>query len=150
MVGTDKKNSTAKTFSDFERNAMKQRALELRAEERMSKDRAVGEKAIQDKIAEMPAADQSMAKKVHTIVTSNAPSLMPKTWYGMPAYANKAGKVVCFFQSGAKYESRYCTLGFTDSANLDEGNMWAAGFALVKLTAAEEKKIVELVKKAVS
>ncbi len=149
MSDTSKKDKPIKGFSDFERNAMKQRALELRAEERMSKDRAAGEKALLDKVAEMPEPDKGMAKKVHEIVTKNAPSLMPKTWYGMPAYANKAGKVVCFFQSAVKFEARYATLGFSDSANLDDGDMWATSFALKKLTDTEEKKIIQLVRKAV-
>ncbi len=137
-------------FSEFEREAMKNRAKELIAEEKMNKSRAEGEKALLDKIAEMPEPDRNMAKRIHEIVTTHAPALMPKTWYSMPAYANKAGKVVCFFQSGAKFEARYATLGFTDSANLDEGNMWAAGFALKKLTSTEEEQIVNLVKRAVS
>lgn len=137
------------SFSDFERQAMRERAMELKAEAKMNKNRAEGERAIMDKIDEMPEPDKSMAKKIHEIVTKTAPMLMPRTWYGMPAYTNKDGKVVCFFQSGAKYESRYCTLGFQDSSHLDDGNMWPASFALVKLTEAEEKKIAELVKKAV-
>ena len=116
----------------------------------MSKNRAEGEKAIMAKIADMPEPDKSMAKKVHDIVSKHAPMLMPRTWYGMPAYTNDKGKVVCFFQSGAKYESRYCTFGFQDSANLDDGNMWPTTFALIKLTETEEKKIIELVKKAIS
>lgn len=141
---------TSPSFSDFEQKAMRERALELKAEAKMSKSRAEGEKAIMAKISDMPEPDKSMATKIHEIVTKNAPMLMPKTWYGMPAYANKDGKVVCFFQSGAKYESRYCTFGFQDSAHLDDGNMWPASFALVNITAAEEKLIAELVKKAVA
>lgn len=137
-------------FSDFEKQAMKNRAKELAAEARAANKREQGEKAIKDAIAAMPDADKKMAQKVHEIVSEVAPQLMPKTWYGMPAYANKEGKVICFFQSGFKYEVRYCTLGFNDAANLDEGNMWAAGFALKQLTPAEEKRIAELVKKAVS
>ena len=138
------------SFSDAERAAMRERAMELKAEAKMSKNREEGEKAIITKIAEMPEPDKSMAKKIHEIVTKTAPELMPRTWYGMPAYTNKAGKVVCFFQSGAKYESRYCTFGFQDSANLDDGNMWPASFALTKLSADEENKLAELVKKAAS
>ena len=141
--------TTKKTsgFSDFERAAMKERAQEAKAEERMNKNREAGESAILEKIAEMPEPDRTMAERIHAIVKANAPDLMPKTWYGMPAYA-RDGKVVCFFQSAEKYESRYCTFGFTDQANLDEGNMWPASFALKALTAAEEEKIAELVKKA--
>ncbi|MEX2459136.1 MAG: DUF1801 domain-containing protein [Actinomycetota bacterium] len=123
---------------------MKERAAELKAEAK----RADGESALLAKIAEMPPEDRALAEGVHAIVTSTAPDLAPKTWYGMPAYANAAGKVVCFFQSGAKYESRYCTLGFQDAATLDDGSMWPTTFALTKLTAANEKTIRELVKKA--
>jgi uncharacterized protein YdhG (YjbR/CyaY superfamily) len=138
------------TFSDFERQAMRDRAKELKAEEKMLKNRVEGEKIVLAAIAQMTPDERVLANKIHTIVKTTAPDLLPKTWYGMPAYANKNGKVVCFFQAGTKYESRYCTLGFTDSANLDEGNMWAASFALVKLTEVEEKKIVDLVRKAIS
>ena len=102
-----------------------------------------------DRIAEMPAKDRSMAKRIHEIVTTAAPSLEPRTWYGMPAYA-KDGKVVCFFQSAEKFKARYATLGFSDSANLDDGAMWPTAFALKKLSPTEEKRIVALVKKAVS
>jgi uncharacterized protein YdhG (YjbR/CyaY superfamily) len=102
------------------------------------------------KIAEMKGSDKTMAKRIHAIVTASAPTLSPKTWYGMPAYANKDGKVVCFFQSAQKFEARYATFGFSDSANLDKGSMWPTSFALKQLTAADEKKIGELVKKAVS
>jgi uncharacterized protein YdhG (YjbR/CyaY superfamily) len=98
----------------------------------------------------MPRADRTMAKKVHAIVTASAPALMPRTWYGMPAYANEDGKVVCYFTSADKFKSRYATLGFNDDANLDEGAMWPTSFALTELTAAEETKIAVLVKKAVS
>lgn len=142
--------SKSESFSDDEKAAMRERAKELRAEQKMSKDRKAGEKALLEKIAEMPKSDKEMATKVHKIVTANAPKLMPKTWYGMPAYANKEGKVVCFFQSADKFKARYATFGFNDSAKLDDGNMWPTTFALKKITAAEEKKIVELVKKAVS
>jgi uncharacterized protein YdhG (YjbR/CyaY superfamily) len=131
-------------FSDFEKAAMKERAAELKAEA----NRAEGEKALLAKIAAMPQPDRGLAQGVHAIVTATAPHLAPKTWYGMPAYANGDGKVVCFFQSGAKYESRYCTLGFQDAAKLDAGSMWATAFALTKLTAANETKIRALVKKA--
>ncbi|MEW6241968.1 MAG: hypothetical protein AB1564_14280 [Chloroflexota bacterium] len=109
------------------------------------------EKAVLEKIAEMKGADHAMAKRIHEIVKASAPSLSPKTWYGMPAYANEDGKVVCFFQSAGKFNSRYATLGFNhDNANLDEGNMWPSAFSLKELTAAEEARIAALVKKAVS
>jgi uncharacterized protein YdhG (YjbR/CyaY superfamily) len=135
-------------FSAAEKAAMKERAKELKAEARLSKNRAEGEKAIRDKIAEMSEPDRSMAERIHAIVTASAPDLMPRTWYGMPAYADE-GKVVCYFTPAEKFESRYATFGFNDTANLDEGAMWPTSFALKKLTAAEEKKIGALVKKAV-
>ena len=143
-----KTSTTSKGFSAEERAAMKERAKELKAEARADKDRAAGESALLEKIAEMPKADRVMAERLHAIVTANAPSLWPKTWYGMPAYA-RDGKVVCFFQSAEKFKARYATLGFNDAASLDEGDMWPTSFALKKLTAADEKKIVALVKKAV-
>ena len=130
--------------------AMKETLKERKAEERMNKDRAAGEKALLAKIASMKGSDHTMAKQIHEIVTANAPELMPKTWYGMPAYANKDGNVVCFFQDAAKFKARYATLGFNGPAHLDEGNMWATSFALIKLTPADEEKIAALVKKAVS
>jgi uncharacterized protein YdhG (YjbR/CyaY superfamily) len=137
-------------FTDTERAAMKERAKELKAEARMAKDRAAGESALLEKIAEMPEPDRSIAERVHALVSANAPDLIPKTWYGMPAYANKDGKVVCFFQAASKFDSRYATFGFNDSANLDEGKMWATAFALTGMTDAEEAMISALVKKAVS
>lgn len=112
-------------FSDFERAAMKERALELKAEERASKNRAVGEKNVLAAIAKMPEPDRSMGKRIHEIIKANAPMLSPKTWYGMPAYANKDGKVVCFFQAASKFKYRYATLGFQEDAYLDDGDMWA-------------------------
>jgi uncharacterized protein YdhG (YjbR/CyaY superfamily) len=133
-------------LSAQERAAMKERLQELKAEAR----KADGEKALLAKIAEMKGSDRAMAKRIHAIVTASAPTLSPKTWYGMPAYANKDGKVVCFFQSAQKFEARYATFGFSDSANLDEGSMWPTAFALKQLTAADEKKIGTLVNKAVS
>jgi uncharacterized protein YdhG (YjbR/CyaY superfamily) len=136
-------------FSAEERAAMRERARELKAEARASKDRAAGERDLLAKIAEMPEPDRSMAERIHAIVKANAPDLSPKTWYGMPAYA-RDGKVVCFFKSAAKFSSRYATLGFEETANLDEGAMWPTSYALKALTAAEEKKIAALVKKAVS
>lgn len=113
-------------------------------------NRAVGEKMIMAAIAKMPEPDRSMAKRVHEIVTKTAPDLMPKTWYGMPAYTNKEGKVVCFFQNASKFKYRYSTLGFQEDANLDEGNMWPTSYALKKITSAEESKIISLLKKAIS
>jgi uncharacterized protein YdhG (YjbR/CyaY superfamily) len=132
-------------FTAEERAAMKERAKELRA----SEDRADGERDLLAKIAEMPPTDRALAKQLHAIVTASAPDLSPKTWYGMPAYA-KDGKVVCFFQSASKFKTRYATLGFSDEANLDKGDMWPTYFALKELTDSEEKKIQAIVKKAVS
>jgi uncharacterized protein YdhG (YjbR/CyaY superfamily) len=136
-------------FTAEEQAAMKERARELQAEARANKNRAAGESDLLAKIAEMPEPDRSMAARLHEIITDSAPNLWPKTWYGMPAYA-RDGKVVCFFQSAAKFDARYATFGFNDTANLDEGNMWPTSFALKGLTAAEEARIVALVKKAVS
>ena len=138
-------------FTDEERAAMKERAQELKAAARRGSraGKADGESAVLAKIAEMKGNDRAMAKRLHAIVRANAPELSPKTWYGMPAYA-RDGKVVCFFKSAEKFKSRYATLGFGEEANLDEGAMWPTDFALKKLTDAEEKKIVALVKKAVS
>jgi uncharacterized protein YdhG (YjbR/CyaY superfamily) len=136
----------SKGFTAEERAAMKERAKELKAEAQ----KADGESALLAKIAEMPGADRLLAERVHAIVTAAAPGLSPKTWYGMPAYANGDGKVVCFFQSADKFKARYATFGFSDSANLDEGAMWPTSFALQKLTAADEARIAALVKKAVS
>jgi uncharacterized protein YdhG (YjbR/CyaY superfamily) len=142
-------NKKSKGFTAEERAAMKARARELKAEARVEQNRAEGERAVLAAIAEMQGSDRTMAKRLHAIVTASAPDLMPKTWYGMPAYA-KEGKIVCFFQSAAKFKSRYATLGFNDEANLDEGTMWPTSFALKELAAAEEAKIKALVKKAVS
>ena len=144
-----KDTQTSDGFSADERAAMKARAQELKAEARMNKNREEGEKAVFAAIAEMTEKDRSMAQRLHEIITATVPALMPKTWYGMPAYA-RDGKVVCFFTAASKFNTRYATLGFNEEANLDEGNMWAASFALIKLTPAEEEKIIALVKKAVS
>ncbi len=141
---------SAETFTKEEREAMRERARELKAEARRSASRADGERDLQEKIAEMPRADRALAKRIHELVTKSAPALLPKTWYGMPAYANDDGKVVCFFQSADKFKSRYATFGFNAEARLDEGSMWATSFAVTKLTAADEKRIAALVKKAVS
>jgi uncharacterized protein YdhG (YjbR/CyaY superfamily) len=140
----------SKGFTVEERAAMKERAQELKAEARRGPraDKADGEGAVLVKIAEMPGPDRAMAKRLHAIIKASAPTLSPKTWYGMPAYA-KDGKVVCFFQSAQKFNSRYATFGFSDEANLDEGAMWPTSFALKKLTATEEARISALVKKAV-
>ena len=128
---------------------MKERAKEQKAAARRGADKADGERDVLAKIAEMPEPDRVMAERLHELITASAPGLSPKTWYGMPAYA-KDGKVVCFFTSADKFKSRYATFGFNDDANLDEGTMWPTSFALTKLTAADEKRIVALVKKAVS
>jgi uncharacterized protein YdhG (YjbR/CyaY superfamily) len=139
----------SKGFTDEERAAMRERARELKAEARASKNRAEGEKAVLAKIAEMPEPDRAMGERLHVIVQASAPALWPKTWYGMPAYA-RDGKVVCFFQSAARFKTRYASFGFSDEANLDEGGVWPVAFALKELTANEEARIAALVKKAVS
>jgi uncharacterized protein YdhG (YjbR/CyaY superfamily) len=144
-----KSGTTGKGFSAEERAAMKERARELKAEARVNRNRAEGERDVLAKIAEMPGPDRVIAKRIHAIVKESAPDLSPKTWYGMPAYA-KDGKVVCFFQSAQKFDSRYATFGFSDEAKIDEGAMWPTSFALKKLTAADEARIGALVKKAVS
>jgi uncharacterized protein YdhG (YjbR/CyaY superfamily) len=146
---TQKSGTTAKGFTPEERAAMKERARELKAEARANKSRADGESDVLAKIAEMQGPDRAMAKRLHAIVKASAPALSPKTWYGMPAYA-KDGKVVCYFQSAQKFNSRYATFGFSDEANIDEGAMWPTSFALTELTAADEARIGALVKKAVS
>jgi uncharacterized protein YdhG (YjbR/CyaY superfamily) len=147
---TNKKTTQKSTgFTDEERAAMKERARELKAEARANKNKAQGESDLLAKIAEMPEPERAMAQRLHEIITASAPSLSPKTWYGMPAYAMD-GKIVCFFQSAQKFNTRYATLGFNDTANLDEGVMWPTSFALKELTAAEEARIRALVKKAVS
>jgi len=133
-------------FTADEKAAMKERARELKAEAA----KADGESALLAKIAEMKEPDRSMARRLHAIIKANAPALSPKTWYGMPAYADKDGKIVCFFQSAQKFNARYATFGFNDTANLDEGAMWPVAFALKELTAAEEARISALVKKAVN
>lgn len=139
-----RKGKTPTGFSAEERAAMKERARELKAEAA----KADGEKALLEKVAEMKGADRAMATRLHELITAAAPALSPKTWYGMPAYA-KDGKIVCFFQSAEKFDSRYATFGFSDEASIDQGVMWPTSWALKELTAAEEKKIVALVKKAV-
>jgi uncharacterized protein YdhG (YjbR/CyaY superfamily) len=146
-MSATKKRSTG--LSAEERSALKERAQELKTEERRGSrsGKADGESDVLAKIAEMPDADRKIAERLHEIVTANAPDLSPKTWYGMPGYA-KDGKVVVFFQSADKFSSRYATLGFNDIAQLDNGAMWPTAFAVTKLTAAVEKEIAALVKKA--
>jgi uncharacterized protein YdhG (YjbR/CyaY superfamily) len=133
-------------LSAEEKAAARARVKELKSEA----EGKAGESAVHEAIAKMTEPDRSMAKQFHEIVTSNAPSLKAKTWYGMPAYANEEGKVVCFYQAASKFETRYATIGFTDSSNLDEGNMWPNYYAIKKMGATEEKKIAALVNKAVS
>jgi uncharacterized protein YdhG (YjbR/CyaY superfamily) len=147
---TTPRNQKADGFTDEEKAAMKERAAELKAEARRGKKgKADGESDVLAKIAEMTEPDRTMARQIHELIKTNAPDLSPKTWYGMPAYA-RDGKVVCFFQSAQKFNARYATLGFNDAAHLDEGDMWPTAFALKALGAAEEKKIIALVRKAVS
>jgi uncharacterized protein YdhG (YjbR/CyaY superfamily) len=134
-------------FTAEERAAMKERARELKAEARAGRDRQAGERDLLEKIAEMPQPDRGLAERLHAIVTQTAPDLMPKTWYGMPAWA-KDGKILCFFQPAAKFDARYAGFGFNDTANLDAGVMWPTSWALTAMTPAEEKKIAALVKKA--
>jgi len=143
-------NNTSQGFTDAEKAAMKERAKELKAEARASKNKEEGENAALAAIAAMPEPDRSMAARIHEIIKASAPTLSPKTWYGMPAYADKVGNVICFFQNAQKFNVRYATLGFNDKAKLDEGVMWPTSFALKELTAAEEARISALVKKAVS
>jgi uncharacterized protein YdhG (YjbR/CyaY superfamily) len=140
---TKKPAKASKGFTHEERGAMRERVQELKA------DKADGESAVLAKIGEMPAPDRALGERLHAIITTSAPALSPKLWYGMPAYA-KDGKVVCFFQPAHKFKTRYATFGFNDSANLDEGALWPVAFALKELTAAAEARIGELVKKAVS
>ena len=143
-------NQKSQGFTDLEKAAMKARVKEQKAEARLRKNRVEGEQAALEAIAAMQEPDRSMAARLHEIITASAPDLMPKTWYGMPAYANQDGKVVCFFQSAQKFEARYATFGFNDTANLDEGALWPTTFALKELTSAEEARIAALVKQAVS
>jgi uncharacterized protein YdhG (YjbR/CyaY superfamily) len=137
-------------FSAEERAAMKERAAELRAEGKKGAKKADGLQAVLDRIAELAPEDRALAERVHVTVTSTAPELSPKTWYGMPTYANGDGKVVVFFQDAAKFHYRYSTLGFQDAANLDDGDMWPVAYALKKWSPAVERKVVELVKAATS
>jgi uncharacterized protein YdhG (YjbR/CyaY superfamily) len=147
-AATDKK---FEGFTDEERGAMKERAQELKAAARRGPrgKKADEESAVLAKIADLPEPDRAMAERLHAVIKASVPALSPKLWYGMPAYA-KDGKIVCFFQSAQKFNSRYATLGFNDTANLDEGAMWPTAYALTELTAADEARIGALVKKAVS
>jgi len=146
---SSKSSTTSDGFSAEERAAMKERARELKAEAKRGAKRAEGEADVLAKLAEMTGSDRAMGERLHAIITASAPSLTPRTWYGMPAYANDEGKVVCFYQSAAKFKARYATFGFNDTANLDDGDMWPTAFALKDLTDAEAALITELVKRAV-
>ena len=146
------KNATTESdgFSAEERAAMKERAAELRAEGKKGAKKADGLQTVLDSIAEMAPPDRALAERVHVTVTATAPELSPKTWYGMPAYTNADGKVVVFFQNAGKFKYRYCTLGFQDAADLDDGDMWPVAYALQEWSPVVEKKVVELVKAAIS
>jgi len=145
-----KATTESEGFTAEERAAMKERAAELRAEGKKGAKAADGLQAVLDGIPKMAPQDRALAERVHVTVTSTAPELSPKTWYGMPAYANADGKVVVFFQDSGKFNYRYSTLGFQDAANLDDGDMWPASYALMKWSPAVEKTIVELVRAAIS
>jgi uncharacterized protein YdhG (YjbR/CyaY superfamily) len=145
-------STTKKTdgFSTAERSAMKARAQELKAQGRSGQKQADNEQAVLDTITEMPDADRTIAERIHALVTANAPDLLPRTWYGMPAYAKPDGKLVCFFKAASKFDGRYAMLGFEDAAALDDGSMWPVVFAIVEWTPAVEKKLEKLVKTAVT
>ena len=145
--GTKPRQSTARGFTEEERAAMRERVREIRPRARARKQD--GERDVTEKIAEMEASDRAMAERIHALVKANAPNLSARTWYGMPAYGQN-DRIVCFFRSAQKFKTRYATLGFSDRANLDEGNMWPTDFALKRLTAIEEARIISLVKRAVS
>jgi len=145
-----KSSAESSGFSADERAAMKERAAELRAEGKKGAKKADGLQALLDSIAQMDPEDRALAERVHVTVTTTAPELLPKTWYGMPAYTNADGKVIVFFQNSGKFDYRYSTLGFQDTANLDDGDMWATSYALMKWSPEVEKKVVELVTAAVS
>jgi uncharacterized protein YdhG (YjbR/CyaY superfamily) len=150
MSTNTKLAGTSQGFTDDEKAAMKERAKELKAEARISKNKAEGESAALMAIAAMPEPDRGMAARIHEIIKVHAPSLSAKTWYGMPAYADRDGNVICFFQTAEKFKARYATLGFNDRAMLDEGNLWPTSFALRAMGSAEEARIIALVKKATS
>jgi uncharacterized protein YdhG (YjbR/CyaY superfamily) len=145
-----KATKQSQAFTEAERAAMRARAQEQKAEARAAKNRAEGESALLAAIAAMSGSDRALAERIHAIVTANAPELAPKTWYGMPAYANRDGKLVCFFKCAQKFNTRYATFGFNDTAHLDDGAMWPVEFALQELTAAAEARVAALVKQAVS
>jgi uncharacterized protein YdhG (YjbR/CyaY superfamily) len=147
---TATRNTSETGWTDEERAAMKEHARELKEAKRRGAAKADGEADVRAKIAEMPPADRDMAERIHAVVKAVAPDLVPRTWYGMPAYASPDGKVVCFFTPASKFNSRYATFGFNDIANLDDGAMWPTSFALTELTAAAQERIAALVKQAVS
>lgn len=147
-MATKTTEKASQGFTAEERAAMKIRAQELKAEAPANKTNADGESDVLAKIAEMQEPDRTMAERLHALIKATAPALAPKTWYGMPAYA-KDGKIVCFFQCAQKFNYRYATLGFQDAAKLDEGSMWPIAYALTELTAAEEARITEVVRKAI-
>jgi uncharacterized protein YdhG (YjbR/CyaY superfamily) len=150
MAAKDSTTTESDGFSAEERAAMKERAAELRAEGKKGAKKADGLQAVLDRIAEMAPEDRALAERVHMTVTATAPELSPKTWYGMPAYANADGKVVVFFQDSGKFNYRYSTLGFQDAANLDDGDLWPVSYALQKWSPEVENKVVELMKAAIS
>jgi uncharacterized protein YdhG (YjbR/CyaY superfamily) len=145
-----KTGTSSSALTKEELAALKETVKERKAEARRGAAKADGERDVLEKIAEMPKSDRAMAERIHGLVKATAPALSPKTWYGMPAYANEDGKIVCFFTPADKFKSRYATFGFNEDANLDEGTMWPTSWALTKLTAAAEAEIVALVKKSVS
>ena len=147
---TTKPAKASTGFTDEEKGAMRNRAQELKTEARANKNKAEGESAALASIAALPEADRVLAERLHALIAANAPTLSPKTWYGMPAYATRDGHIVCHFQSAEKFKTRYATLGFNDAAHLDDGAMWPTAFALKELTAAEETRIAALVQKAIS
>ena len=140
--------TTSTGLSKEEREAVKQRAAELRAQEKAGKNRAAGEAAIREAIAEMTDADRELAEGIHRIVSDVAPQLMPKTWYGFPAYADENGKVVVFFKAASKFTTRYATLGFEEAAQLDDGDLWVTSYALIALTPETERTITQHIRKA--
>jgi uncharacterized protein YdhG (YjbR/CyaY superfamily) len=140
--------AAAEGLTKEERDAVKDRAKELRDEAKAGKNRAAGEKAVEKAIADMPESDAAIAGRIHELVAEHAPQLMPKTWYGQPAYANTEGKVILFVQSAAKFKTRYLTLGFSEDAALDDGEMWPTSFAVIKMTPEAEKTITDLIRRA--
>jgi uncharacterized protein YdhG (YjbR/CyaY superfamily) len=150
MAAKTEKNTAQDGFTAEERAAMKERAAEMRAEGKKGAKKADFLQALLDRIEQMAPSDRALAERVHVVVTEHAPELTPKTWYGMPAYADADGKVVIFFQDAGKFDYRYATLGFQDTANIDDGDMWPVSYALTRWTPEVEKRVVELVKRAVS